>query len=246
MSNITFRSKCKTRSLHAKICFRDIILQRIMGFLGIAPSQKQFWQHGHPSTEDTRWNIVSAHTPVKRTPGKVTFSCFGSPRACFQWFLLPQALWRSKQSSPSSGSNICLSLTACSMAPGSLWLEHTMSFSVMSTEICSDNVKAFRSFGQLRFAASSGLHSRDDTAPCVTLSSLQFQQTPRAQRRVTRFYSHIVLLAFQEQEQSRSFWLLLLLLFFLRPQPCFTCFLFFVHYDTAPTVKYIFSNMWKY
>lgn len=100
---------------------------------------------------------------------------------------VPQALWRSKQSSPSSGSNICLSLTACSMAPGSLWLEHTMSFSVMSTQICSDNVKAFRSFGQLRFAASSGLHSRDDTAPCVTLSSLQFQQTPRAQRCVTRF-----------------------------------------------------------
>lgn len=166
-------------------------------FLQIAPSQKRvLTRHGQPSGEDTRWNIVSAHTPVKRTPGKVTFSCFGSPHACFQWFPVPQALWRSKQSSPSSGSNICLSLTACSMAPGSLWLEHTMSFSVMSTEICSDNVKAFRSFGQLRFAASSGLHSRDDTAPCVTLSSLQFQQTPRAQRRVTRFYSHIVLLAF--------------------------------------------------
>lgn len=202
-------STCKKR-------FQGHYLAKNHGISRNRSISEAFWQHGQPSTEDTRWNIVSAHTPVKRTPGKVTFSCFGSPRACFQWFLLPQALWRSKQSSPSSGSNICLSLTACSMAPGSLWLEHTMSFSVMSTEICSDNVKAFRSFGQLRFAASSGLHSRDDTAPCVTLSSLQFQQTPRAQRSVTRFYSHIVLLAFFFFCQSCSFWLLIFLFNFFQ------------------------------
>lgn len=176
-----------------KVWFRAESRESTLLFPGIATSKARSC---HGTVSRAQENIVSAHTPVKRTSGKVTFSCFGSPHACFQCLLLPQALWRSKQSSPSSGSNICLSLTACSMAPGSLWLEHTMSFSVMSTEICSDNVKAFRSFGQLRFAASFGLHSRDDTAPRVTLSSLRFQPRLGALCQVMPFYSSIVLLSF--------------------------------------------------
>ncbi len=97
------------------------------------------------------------------------------------------------------------------MAPGSLWLEHTMSFSVMSTQICSDNVKAFRSFGQLRFAASSGLHSRDDTAPCVSLffSSIS-ADTQSASLRYTFLVPHRSACIFFCQ--SCSFWLLISLL----------------------------------
>lgn len=108
------------------------------------------------NSTDMRGNIVKVHTLLKGTPGEVTLYCFGSNSARFH----PSRWTREEISTPPQAA-------ASVYPPACSWRPSAMSLPVTNTEICSDNVKAFRGFGQLSTPASFSLHSNEDGAHFV-------------------------------------------------------------------------------